>query len=253
MTATALFALAGIAIGAIAGSFLAVVVLRWPVGASVVGGRSRCDACGRTLDPGDLVPILSLVARRGRCRRCGARIDPLHGGMEAGCAAIGGAAMLLAPGWPGAVWALFGWGLLTLAVLDARHFWLPDALTVPLGIAGLALGGVASGLPIADRLIGAAAGGGMLLALALGYRALRGREGLGLGDAKLTGAIGAWLGWQMLPLLLLLASLGGLAAALGLRLAGRGVDGTTRLPLGTFLCLAALPAWLIARGTAGGV
>ena len=78
--------------------------------------------------------------------------------------------------------------------------------------------------------------------IAISYRALRGRDGLGLGDAKLLGGIGGWLGWQVLPLVLLLASLGGLLWAALLALSGRQIDGQTALPFGTFLCLAVVPA-----------
>ena len=176
--------LGGIA-GAIAGSFLATLILRWPKDRSVVRGRSACDGCGRVLSAIDLVPMLSALAQRGRCRTCGAAIDPLHGRVEAGCAIIGALALGLAPGLVGAGWALFGWLLLVLAVLDWRHFWLPDALTLPLAFLGLTVGLWVTDPMLTDRLIGAGAGYFSLLAVATGYRLMRGREGLGLGDAKL--------------------------------------------------------------------
>jgi len=97
---------------------------------------------------------------------------------------------------------------------------------------------------LVDRAIGAALGYGALLAIALAYRALRGRDGLGLGDAKLLGALGAWFGWQALPFILLIAASTGLAVMLA---TGRAKDRTARAPLGTFLALAALPAWIIIR------
>ncbi len=237
-------AAAGAVLGAIAGSFLATLILRWPQGRSVARGRSACDACGATLGAIELVPLASLLLQRGRCRRCGAAIDPLHWRVELACAAIGAMALGLAPGTEGLGWALFGWLLLTLAVLDWRHFWLPDLLTLPLAFLGFTLGMWVNAVPLLDRAIGAAAGYGLLLAVALGYRALRGREGLGLGDAKLLGAIGAWMGWQALPFLLLLASLTALLATGVDALRGKEVRAATRVPLGTFLCIAALPAWI---------
>jgi leader peptidase (prepilin peptidase)/N-methyltransferase len=243
-----LAALCGAIAGAIAGSFLATLILRWPQGRSVRRGRSACDGCGRTLGARDLVPILSALASGGRCRTCGAAIDPLHGRVEAGCAVIAALALGFAPDVAGAGWALLGWLLLTLAVLDWRHFWLPDALTLPLAFLGMTLGQWVTDVALADRAIGAAAGYGTLLAVALAYRASRGRDGLGLGDAKLLGGLGAWLGWQVLPFLLLIASATGLAVML---MTGRARTATARAPLGTFLAAAVLPAWLIARHLMG--
>lgn len=231
--------------GAIAGSFLATLILRWPQGRGVARGRSACDGCGRVLGAIDLIPMVSALAQRGRCRSCGARIDPLHGRVEAGCSIIGALAWGGAPGLAGLGWALLGWLLLTLAVLDWRHLWLPDALTLPLAFLGLTLGLWTTDPVLMDRIIGAAAGYGALLAVAVGYRAARGRDGLGLGDAKLMGALGAWFGWQALPIILLMAASLGLVAVLASIAAGRAVDRTTRVPLGACLALAALPGWWV--------
>ena len=236
--------------GAIIGSFLGAIVMRWPRGESVLRGRSKCDGCGRTLRAVELIPLVSAPLSRGRCRQCGASIDPAHGVMELGAALIGGLALWLLP-FPAAIlFAVAGWLLLTLAMLDARHLWLPDALTFPLAALGLTLGDWVLPASFPDRLIGAALGYGLLFAIALLYRRLRGREGLGLGDAKLLGAIGAWLGWQLLPLVLLVASVAGLVWALALWLLGREIDGSTRLPFGTFLCLAVVPAALLGAALA---
>lgn len=237
-------AMGGIA-GAIAGSFLATLILRWPEGRSVMRGRSACDGCGRVLSAADLVPMVSALMQRGRCRSCGAWIDPLHGRVEAGCAIIGALALGFAPGLDGAGWALLGWLLLVLAVLDWRHFWLPDALTLPLAFMGLTIGLWVTAPPLIDRVIGAAAGYLCLLALALLYRLARGREGLGLGDAKLLGALGAWFGWQALPFILLMASTLGLMAVLASMARGGAIDRMTRIPLGTCLAVAAIPGWWV--------
>lgn len=240
-----LAALAGGVAGAIAGSFLATMILRWPEGRSVLLGRSACDGCGRVLGALDLVPMLSAIVQRGRCRTCGARIDPLHGRVEAGCAIIGALALGFAPGLDGAGFALLGWLLLVLAVLDWRHFWLPDALTLPLAFLGLTAGLWVTGPSLVDRVIGAAAGYLVLLVVAMAYRLTRGRDGLGLGDAKLLGALGAWFGWQALPFILLMASALGLMAVLASVAWGRAIDRTTRVPLGTCLAAAAVPGWWI--------
>ncbi|WP_150290293.1 prepilin peptidase [Sphingobium estronivorans] len=234
--------LGGIA-GAIAGSFLATLILRWPQGREVARGRSACDGCGRLLGVLDLVPLLSALVQRGRCRTCGAVIDPLHGRVEAGCAIIGALALGFAPELGGIGWALLGWLLLTLAVLDKRHFWLPDALTLPLAFLGFTIGLWTTDAVLADRVVGAVTGYLALMIVAIGYRQVRGREGLGLGDAKLLGALGAWFGWQALPFILLLAASLGLLAILAAMAVGRPVNGATRVPLGTFLAVAAVPGW----------
>lgn len=234
--------LIGSGLGAIIGSFLGNIVMRWPRGQSVAKGRSRCDACDKTLGPIELIPLFGALLLRGRCRGCGAGIDPAHGLMEVGSALIGGLCLWLLPLPAAILFAVGGWMLLTLAILDARHFWLPDALTLPLAALGLTLGDWVLPAPFADRAIGAVVGAAMLFTVTICYRWLRGRDGLGLGDAKLLGAIGAWLGWQALPLVLLVASVAGLLWALLLHLRGKAIDGATRLPFGTFLCLAVLPA-----------
>src|SRR3546814_12201422 len=95
-----------------------------------------CRSCGLTLGGLELVPLFSALAQRGRCRACGAAIDPLHWRMEAGCALIGAVALGAMPNPGGVGWALLGWMLLTLAILDWRTFWLPDALTLPLAFLG---------------------------------------------------------------------------------------------------------------------
>ena len=238
------WALGGTLLGAIVGSHVATLLLRWPKGESASRGRSHCDACGRTLRARDLVPLLSYLARRGACAACGARIDPLHPLVELAAAAIGGLSLALLPGGSGLAGALLGWLLLLIGLLDLRHFWLPDRTTLALALA--AIGCAALGLPPAplDRLIGGIAGFAALAAIGWAYRRFRGREGLGGGDPKLLGALGLWLGWQALPLLLLLASLTGLAGALAARAAGRRVGASDAVPLGALMALAAWPLWL---------
>lgn len=235
--------LAGL-IGLVLGSFIATLVLRWPAGRSVLG-RSQCDGCGRSLQAWDLVPLLSALASRGKCRTCGARIDPFHGYVELGSGLIGIAALALMPGTAGWLWALFGWLLLPLALLDARHFWLPDRLNAVLAIAGLLLAGPILDTSLLDRWIGALAGGLALAAIAWAYRRTRGGDGMGGGDPKLVAAIGAWIGWQPLPLLLLLASLAGIVWALAQRKGDQPLA-LRRVPFGLFLCAAAfvaVPLW----------
>ena len=234
--------------GLIAGSFLATLAIRWGRGESVGAGRSRCDHCGIGIAPSALMPLMSFAVARGRCAACGGAIDRRHPAMEAGCALIGALALGLHPGAVGAAGALFGWLLATLALLDLDHHWLPDALTIPLMLLGLAASAIGVPPALPDRLIGALAGFAALTLLAWGYQRLRGREGLGGGDSKMLGAIGAWLGWRALPLVVFAAAMAGLVWC-ALRLArGRSVTLSDRLPLGALLALAAWPLWL--AGTA---
>jgi leader peptidase (prepilin peptidase)/N-methyltransferase len=231
-------ALAGFVLGAIVGSFLATLCLRWPEGRSVVHGRSACDGCGRPLEARNLVPLVSSALSGGRAGCCGHRIDPVHGQIEWAAALVGGVSLLLGDLRTGGALALFGWLLLPLAVLDARHFWVPDRLILLLATAGLALGGWLSGKELTARIATALAAGAALALVAFAYKRLRGREGLGSGDPKLFAAIGLWLGPELTVATLLAAALIGLAEAIVRR---RAMDEAQ--PLGTWL---ALGGWLVA-------
>lgn len=236
---------AGGMLGAIVGSFIATIFMRWPEGRSVLTGRSGCDGCGKTLGVAELVPILSWVALRGRCRTCGSEIAREHVAIELTAALIGVTAMLAHSGWVGSVTAFFGWWLLLVAALDARHLWLPDRLTLPLIPAGLAVALLGAGPDWRERAIGAVVGYLLLAGIAALYRSLRGREGLGGGDPKLIAGLGAWLGWQQLPYLLLGAGVLGLVAIALKRARGEAVSATDTLPLGALLASVAWPLWLL--------
>lgn len=232
-------------LGAVFGSFIATLAIRWPEGRSIAVGRSACDGCGRTLRATDLVPVLSFLVLRGRCRSCDARIAPAHWITECLGAAIGIVAGLVAPGFEGVAGAVCGWLLLTSGAIDLAAFWLPDRITVSLAIAAL-VGGLASAAPdTTERLIGGVGGFATLRLVAAFYRRVRGRTGLGGGDPKLFGAIGLWLGWRALPVVLLIASLAGLAVVLTMAVAGRRPTATHRLPLGTLLAGAAFLCWAL--------
>lgn len=231
--------------GAILGSFIATLVVRWPQGRGVAHGRSACDGCNRTLVAAELVPLLSAAVQRGRCRTCAAPIAAVHWQVELAAAAIGAAAGAVAPGMEGVAGAVFGWLLLALAALDLAAWWLPDRLVVPLALLGFASGWAGLAPPLPDRLIGGAGGFALLWLVALGYRRIRGRTGMGGGDPKLFGAIGLWLGWRLLPTVLLVAALVGLGVVGWRRWRGAAVTRTDALPLGTLLAFAAVPAWLV--------
>lgn len=240
-----LAALLGGLLGLVIGSFLATLLVRWPKGEPALAGRSRCDACGAVLAPLDLVPVLSWLLRRGRCRRCGAAIDPRHPAIELGAAMIGVVAALAHPLPLALVTAGLGWWLLLTAALDLQEQWLPDLLTLPLILLGLAAAWAGFGPPLDERLWGAGIGWASLEAIRWIYRLSRGRDGMGGGDPKLFAAAGAWVGVWNLPVILLAAGLLGIAAALTMLLRRQKVGAATRLPLGTLLALALWPAWLL--------
>lgn len=227
-------------VGLAMGSFLGLVSLRLPEGRGVVSGRSACLHCHRTLSLPDLVPVFSWLALRGRCRSCGGRIPRRYPAMEAASAAIGLVAALTAAGPAAWMSAGFGWALLLIAVIDLEHFWLPRGLTLPLLAAGLAQAGWLAPQALPDRLIGAGLGWGLLAFIAVIYRRARRREGLGGGDPLMLAALGAWVGWQGLAMVMLIASLAGLAVS---RLRGP-LTAEARLPLGTFMALGAWVVWV---------
>lgn len=237
---------AGGLLGSILGSFIATLVIRWPEDRSVVHGRSACDGCGAPLSAWRLIPLLSYAVQRGRAACCDTTIARSHPLIEIAAAVIGGLSFAVAADPLAALaGAIFGWLLLALALLDARHFWLPDRLTLALALAGLAAG--AAGLPPAlpDRLIGGAAAFVAFAAIRYGYRLIRHRDGMGGGDVKLFGAIGLWLGWRMLPFVLLGAALAGLLWGMAQLARGKRLTGTSSVPFGTCLALAAWGGWLV--------
>jgi leader peptidase (prepilin peptidase)/N-methyltransferase len=192
----------------------------------------------------DLVPILSWLAAGGRCRYCRQPLGWFYPGVELAALVVALAAVLIDDGQRAWLDCLLGWWLLALGWMDLRSWLLPDALTLPLIVAGLAAAITFDPDQLTVRALGAALGYASLMAIAALYRALRGREGLGGGDAKLLAASGAWLGASGLPQVILLAALSALAAAACLRLAGVRLGIHSALPFGPFLALATWVLWL---------
>lgn len=234
--------LAALIVAPFVGSFAATLGLRLSTGRDALFGRSACDHCGTPLGVRDLVPIASFALLRGRCGYCGGAIDPMHLVAELGAALVPLSAALVAEG--AEFWLLcgLGWILIAQTVADLRHLTLPDSLNLAI----LALGFIALALlapdSLADALIGVVAGFLSLAAVALLYERLRGRAGLGLGDAKLLGALGAWTGWFGLPSTVLIAAVAAGLAVVVVRLLGARVTATTEIPFGPFL---ALGAWIV--------
>jgi leader peptidase (prepilin peptidase)/N-methyltransferase len=226
------------------GSFLGVLITRLPRRAPIAMARSACPHCGTSLDPIDLVPLFSYAVLRGRCRHCGKPIGLFHPAVELAALAVAIMAVAADPD-PSRVWAscALGWTLLTLAWIDWIAFLLPDVLTLPLLLAGLAFTWLWDPDALTDHSLAAAAAYLTFQGIALAYRRLRGFDGLGGGDSKLVAAAGAWCGFAALPLVVLASALIGLLAALGLALTGRTVTSTTRIPFGPCIALAFWLVW----------
>lgn len=232
------------ALGPFAGSFIGLLSLRLPRAEPWAISRSRCTGCSRTLGLPDLAPVLSFMATRGRCRTCGSPIPRRYPALELGCLTVALWAAGVHSGPAVLLTAVLGWWLLLLAVLDGEHFWLPDALTLPLAAMGLAANAFVSAERALESAVGAAVGFLTLAGVGWLYARLRGREGLGGGDARLLAAAGAWVGWTGLPSVLLWASIAGLSAVAGAALTGRRVAADTAVPFGVFLGLGLWLTWL---------
>lgn len=269
ITPSILFVLALVA-GLVAGSFLNVVIVRLPrmlerawqqacaegqegdaseresVHFNLAVPGSHCPQCQHPLSWYELIPVASWLWQKGRCRHCGARIAALYPLVECltavlfaaafwrfGATALALAAMLLMA------------ALIALAVIDLRTMLLPDVITQPLLWSGLLVNWSGHGLtPLHDAVAGAVAGYGVLWLVATSYQLLRGKEGMGQGDFKLLAALGAWLGWQALPGIILVASLLGVVVGL-LLIVTRRLHHEAPLPFGPCLALGGVAALLL--------
>jgi leader peptidase (prepilin peptidase)/N-methyltransferase len=228
-------------LGACVGSFLNVCIYRLPRHESLMWPGSRCTRCARALSWYENIPVASWMALRGRCRTCREPVSWMYPAVEIVTALTFLSGYLLYGLTPiGAVRVLFACALIVLFVTDLQHKILPNAITVP----GIVVGFVFSlFLPPGwrDSLIGIVVGGGTLFAIAEAYYRFRGQEGLGMGDVKLLGMIGAFLGWKLVLLTLVFASFVGSLAGGILIASGRG-NMKYALPFGTFLAVGALVA-----------
>lgn len=232
-------------VGPAVGSFMALVADRFPRGEGVVLAGSACRACGARLGWADKLPLVSYLALRGRCRHCGGVIAQRLWVAEAlGLLIPVLAAQVAASPAQLALGCGFLWCLLGLGLCDLQAFRLPDALTGALAALGLGLAAEdpARGLP--DGLAAGAVALGLFWGLRLAYRRLRGREGLGLGDVKLMGGIGAGVGLAGLPVVTLVAAGAAIAGALVLGGGWRRGAGHMPIPFGAYLAGAAGLVWL---------
>jgi leader peptidase (prepilin peptidase)/N-methyltransferase len=231
-------------LGLAVGSFLNVCIYRIPRGESLLHPPSRCPSCGQGLRWFDNVPVVGYARLGGRCRSCRAPISIRYPIVELITLAVfllhyvmfGWSALLAAR-------LVFACAMIVLFAIDLEHHLLPNVITLPGIVAGLAC---SLFLPpgILEALIGAAAGGGMLWLIGEAYYRYSGQEGMGGGDVKMLAMIGAFLGWKLVILTLVLSSVAGSLIGV-LLIASRRGGLKYELPYGTFLALAALAASLV--------
>ncbi|MEL6301221.1 MAG: A24 family peptidase [Pseudomonadota bacterium] len=274
-----LFTLGAGVFGLVVGSFLNVVIYRLPImlerewardlaglaesrGVSIAQADddrvfnlatpgSACPKCGRAIKALENIPLVSWLALRGRCPGCGTAISiryPLVELMTGVATAL--VAWRMGPGWEALAGIVLTWYLIPLAAIDIDQQLLPDILTLPLLWIGLTLSLFYPTeyqtlfVSPTDAIIGALAGYLSLWSIYQGFRILTGKEGMGYGDFKLLAALGAWLGWQSLPLLVLLAAGTGTVFAI-LQMAMRRQERGATMPFGQWLAAA---GWLVMIG-----
>lgn len=226
------------------GSFVATAIQRYAAGMSFVAGRSRCDHCSAALAAWELIPFASWVALRGRCSHCRATIGRRPPLVELAYLAVTAATFATSSGADFWIGSFLAWTLLALALADLESHLLPDRLTLPLIVVGLAVSALFGRETLFDHVLATAIGFLALAGVAWSYRALAKREGLGMGDAKLFAATGAWLGTSALPGALLLAA----ASALVIELTRRALRGQLgryeHIAFGPYLALATWAGWV---------
>jgi leader peptidase (prepilin peptidase)/N-methyltransferase len=240
MPVLALPAGAALVLGLLIGSFLNVVAWRLPRGESLVRPRSKCPACGVQLGALDNVPLLSWLVLRGRCRRCGDPISARYPIVEAATAALYVAVVLAADGtrelFLGLLLVTF---LVPIALIDLDHRRIPNVLTGPAALAALVAIALLEPAFLPEALIaGAAAGGFFLLAAVLHPK------GMGMGDVKLAGVLGLYLGRAVAPSLLIALAAGVLVGAAIIARKGAAEGRRTAVPFGPFLALGAIAGLL---------
>jgi len=206
--------------------------------------RSACPACGHQIKALENIPVVSWIALRGKCSACGAKITARYPVVEIFAGAIAAYAAWRYGSSLAALGAMsFGWSLLALTVIDLDTQLLPDDITLPLLWVGLLLNLGGTFAPLASAVIGAVAGYLALWSVYWAFKLATGKEGMGFGDFKLLAAIGAWLGWQKLPMVILLSSVVGAVVGIALIVFARhGRD--QPIPFGPYLAAAGLIAML---------
>jgi leader peptidase (prepilin peptidase)/N-methyltransferase len=252
-----------LALGLVVGSFLNVVIYRLPVMIErdernycaelletdigepesepfdLIQPNSHCPHCNHAIRPWENIPVISYVLLRGRCSNCAASISLRYPLIE-----VATGLLTLSLGWhygmAGMVLfgtLLFTWALIALTMIDIDHMLLPDGITLPLIWLGLLFNISGTYVPLQDAVLGAIAGYLSLWCVYWLFKLATGKEGMGFGDFKLLAALGAWLGWQALPMVILLSSLvGAVLGTIAMLLAKRGKD--IPIPFGPYLAIA---------------
>ena len=258
---TPAFVFATLLLGLLVGSFLNVLVYRlpkmmqreWRMQAreileleaepsgptfNLVLPNSTCPHCQHEIRPWENIPLVSWLALRGKCSACKAPISKRYPLVELACGLLSGfIAWQFGPTWQCAAMLLLSWGLLAMSLIDADHQLLPDALVLPLLWLGLIVNQYGLFATPGDALWGAVAGYLSLWSVYWLFKLLTGKEGMGYGDFKLLAMLGAWGGWQILPLTILLSSLvGAVLGVIMLRL--RNAETSTPIPFGPYLAIA---------------
>jgi leader peptidase (prepilin peptidase)/N-methyltransferase len=211
---------------------------------SLVTPRSGCPACGHRITALENIPIVSWLVLRGKCSACSARISAKYPLVET-LAGLGAAyaAWRFGPSASALAAMLFIWFTIALAFIDHETGLLPDSLTLPLVWLGVLANLAPAFVPLPDAVIGAVAGYLSLWLVYWGFKLLTGKEGMGYGDFKMNAAVGAFIGWKMLPLVILLSSVVGLAFGALQMFAARGKwDAGFRFHFGPYLALAGIIA-----------
>ncbi|MGK5069794.1 prepilin peptidase [Janthinobacterium sp. RT4P48] len=202
--------------------------------------HSNCTACGHRITAMENIPVISYLLLRGKCSACKAPISLRYPLVELLTSAL--SALLIwhfGSGWTGLAALVFAWLLITMTFIDADTQFLPDDLTYPLLWAGLLVNINGTFAPLQDAVIGAAAGYLALWSVYWAYKLATGKEGMGYGDFKLLAALGAWLGWTMLPTIILLSSIVGAVVGIGLIVFARHSRDKV-IPFGPYLAAAGL-------------
>ena len=224
---------------------------------TLVVPRSACPACGHKITALENIPILSYLFLRGKCSGCGTAISVRYPMVEALTGVLTGlVAWYFGVTWMAFFAVIFVWALIALTFIDADTTLLPDDITLPLLWLGLLVNLGGTFVPLSSAVWGAIGGYLVLWSVYWGFKLATGKDGMGYGDFKLLAAIGAWLGWQMLPLVILLsAAVGTVIGIAGIIIQGR--DKGAKLPFGPYLATAGfialvwgprLTAWYLGRG-----
>jgi len=211
---------------------------------NLIAPRSACPSCGHRISAIQNIPVLSWLVLRGKCAGCKAPISARYPAVELLTGALSAyVAWHFGFGLAALGALLFTWAMIALTFIDLDTFYLPDSITLPLLWLGLLFNLNATYVALPAAVIGAAAGYLCLWLVYWAFKWATGKEGMGYGDFKLLAAIGAWLGWTMLPLTILLSSLVGAVIGIGL-IAFAGRERSVPIPFGPYLAIAGMIALL---------